>query len=80
MHRYAVDSGSDGATPIKMFLLTINKEIIREEELPASLVLANTDTGQSVVDEDLLTDLLCACLHVSAYTAFVFYNNTCTCN
>lgn len=51
-----------------MYLLAINKENIRVEELPASLVLANLDTSQSVADKDLLSNLLCACLHVSAYT------------
>ena len=70
MHGYAVDSGSEGPRPIKTFLLVINKENIREEELPASLVLANPDTGQSVVDEDLLSDLLCACLHTHAHVYF----------
>lgn len=46
----------------------INKENIRVKELPASLVLSNPLTGQSVADKDLLSNLLCACLHVSAYT------------
>lgn len=43
---------------LRCTLPAINKENIREEELPASL-----DTGQSVVDKDLLY-------------ACVFYNNT----
>lgn len=79
LHR-SVISGSEEPRPIKMYSPAINKENIREEELPASLVFVNPDTGQSVVDKDLslsLSNLLCACLNVSAYTcACVFYNNT----
>lgn len=51
-------------------LRSIKKNIRGEEELPASLVSANPDTGQSVVDKDLLSNLLCACLHVNVYVYF----------
>lgn len=55
-----------GAGPIKIQLAVINKEnITEEEEVPASLVSA--DTSQSVLDKDLRSNLLRAAPHVSAH-------------
>lgn len=72
---WSVISGSEGPRPIKMYLPAINKENIREEELPASLVLVNPDTGQSVADKDLsLSQIPCVhvymCLHTHVHVYF----------
>lgn len=66
-----------GAGPIKIQLPVINKEnITEEEEVPASLVSA--DTSQSVLDKDLRSNLLRAAPRMSAHERARASSKQCT--
>lgn len=49
-----------GPTPIKTYLHVANKEHIRRDQVPPSLMETNHDTGHSAGDKDLRSHLVSA--------------------